>query len=192
MFSKLELPPLPVAIKQDIINYTDEYIKTWEPASNAGYDAVHPNEIINISKRKVLEGWTNDQLTNALQDICPHIYDVSLYLIVNDNTEPGVMPPHTDFNRKFAVNYIIETGGDAVETTFYEDFKLQPVIENGHIMPRYFNEKKVIKVTSEIFKEDEWFAFDAQRPHGVKNITGKRVVICMSTKFNLAQSINNE
>jgi hypothetical protein len=189
IFAKLDLPALPSIIKQQVIDYTNNYIKTWEPSPNDGYDAVHPNEKINLSKRKVIHGQSFPTITKALQDICPYrIYDVALYLLVNDTNEPGVMPPHTDFNRKFAVNYIIETGGDNVKTSFYEELPDPPIIKNGHIQTRYFNAKSLVEEASAIFKEDDWVAFDAQRPHSVTNVTGKRVVICMSSEFNLIDS----
>jgi hypothetical protein len=187
---ELDLPLIPENIKQDIFKFLDEYLLTWTPTSNDGYREVYGEEEINIVKRKVLVGWENKDLTNFVASVCPQIKEISLFLLINDTPVPGAMPPHTDFNRELAVNYVLDTGGDNVETCFFEQVYEPPMtVKNGFIMPRYFNEKHLIKNSSTVFKKDSWVAFDSQKPHCVNNITGKRILISMTMDYNLAGMI---
>lgn len=188
---ELDLPQIPEYIKQDIHKFLDEYLLTWTPTPNDGYKAVYKDEEINIVKRKVLAGWENKDLTKFIASICPQIKEISLFLLINDTDKPGFMPPHTDFNRELAVNYVLETGGDDVETCFFEQVYDPPiVIKDGFIQPRYFNEKNLTKKSSAIFKKDTWVAFDSQNPHCVNNIMSKRILISMTMDYNLKGLIN--
>ncbi len=183
---ELNLPPIPNYIKDDINKFLDEYLLTWSPTPNDGYREVYGEDEINIVKRKVLVGWENKDLTNFVNSVCPQIKEISLFLLINDSDMPGFMPPHTDFNRELAVNYILETGGDSVETCFFEQVYDPPIIvKEGFIMPRYFNEKNLTKKSSVIFKKDTWVSFDSQNPHCVNNISGKRILISMTMDYNL-------
>jgi hypothetical protein len=187
---ELNLPSIPDNIKQDIFKFLDEYLLTWSPTPNDGYREVYGDEEINIVKRKVLVGWENIDLTNFIASVCPQIKEISLFLLINDTPVPGFMPPHTDFNRELAVNYILDTGGDNVETCFFEQVYEPPIIvKDGFIMPRYFNEKTLTRTSSVVFKKDSWVAFDSQKPHCVNNITGKRILISMTMDYNLAGMI---
>lgn len=187
---ELNLPPIPDSIKQDIFKFLDGYLLTWTPTPNDGYKEVYGNEKINIVKRKVLVGWENKELTRFIASVCPQIKEISLFLLINDTLTPGVMPPHTDFNRELAINYVLDTGGDNVETCFFEQVYDPPmIIKNGFIMPRYFNERHLIKNSSTVFKKDSWVAFDSQKPHCVKNIDGKRILISMTMDHNLSSMI---
>jgi hypothetical protein len=187
---ELNLPSIPDNIKQDIFKFLDEYLLTWSPTPNDGYREVYGDEEINIVKRKVLVGWENIDLTNFIASVCPQIKEISLFLLINDTPIPGFMPPHTDFNRELAVNYILDTGGDNVETCFFEQVYEPPIIvKDGFIMPRYFNEKTLTRTSSVVFKKDSWVTFDSQNPHCVNNITGKRILISMTMDYNLAGMI---
>jgi hypothetical protein len=187
---ELELPTIPDNIKQDIFKFLDEYLLTWSPTPNDGYREVYNVEEINIVKRKVLVGWENKDLTNFVESVCPQIKEISLFLLINDTPEPGFMPPHTDFNRELAVNYILDTGGNDVETCFFEQVYEPPtVVKDGFIMPRYFNERNLIRNSSTVFKQDSWVAFDSQKPHCVKNIIGRRILISMTMDYNLKDMV---
>ena len=190
LYAELNLPVIPNSIKTDIFNFVDEYLKTWEPTPNDGYKEVYDISKLNIVKRKVLVGWENIDLTKFIASVCPQIKEISLFLLINDTNEPGFMPPHTDFNRELAVNYLLDTGGDNVETCFFNQVYDPPMtVKNGYIMPRYFNESTLDKTGSAIFKKDSWVAFDSQKPHCVNNITGKRILISMTMDYTLASMI---
>lgn len=191
LFVELNLPAIPEEIQLEIKEFVEEYIKTWSPTPDDCYNQVYPHETLNIVKRKVLIDKNNKNAVKFINSIFPEAKEFGMFLLINEQDEPAIMPPHTDFNRELAINFIIETGGDNVETCFYKQVD-EPamVINQGHIMPRYFNEKNLEQTGSIVFKKNSWVAFDSQNPHAVKNISGKRILVTMTADGNLLTLIN--
>jgi hypothetical protein len=79
-------------------------------------------------------------------------------------------PPHIDSVRSLAINYYVDLGGDAVDTTFYD------VVEQTDGQSKNYPYKQVQdrKIGSVNFQKGCWYAYDVCRCHSVENITGTR------------------
>jgi hypothetical protein len=83
------------------------------------------------------------------------------------------VPLHCD-KRKWALNYIIEPGGDNVSTGFYK-LPGQSVLQPPGSRYAFARDEEELCVTS--FKTNEWHILNTNVLHKVAGITGKRVAI---------------
>jgi hypothetical protein len=94
--------------------------------------------------------------------------------------QPAITPPHCDRGRHVALNYILTAGGDSVETIFYSEHRSTASIETAHNCR--FDEVSCAKIYS--LPLNQWHAFDAQRYHSVRNITGTRIILSLVLAAN--------
>jgi hypothetical protein len=93
----------------------------------------------------------------------------------------SVVPPHCDRGRFTACNFVLETGGENVETVFY-DFERDTNDLNSAVN---FKENDVKVESSVVFKSNCWYVFNAQQAHGVTNITGSRYLLSLLFDSNI-------
>ena len=84
--------------------------------------------------------------------------------IVNVQTIVSGIPIHKDRNRNLALNYVIDTGGTDVITSFYDD---QPDHPGHNITP--MEEYKIIPHV--------WHELRTDVFHGVSGLTSKRIAV---------------
>lgn len=82
----------------------------------------------------------------------------------------GTHPIHFDYGRNYAINYVIDTGGDKVVTSWYEEDK-KTIIESVEIEPFRWH---IIKVKPTY--------------HGVEGIRPGRLRCVISTNWNVPSS----
>jgi hypothetical protein len=90
--------------------------------------------------------------------------------------------PHIDEIRNIALNYLIDQGGDNVETVFYKplqqykDFDIKPLMA--------FPLDRIEKIYSEIILNNQWHCLDVQTIHSVINLAPgrKRIAVSISLK----------
>ena len=92
------------------------------------------------------------ELKEYLQDLFPDCTKFRYQTLTQD------IPIHTDRGREFAINYIIQTGGDTAETCWYEEFVQEPI--DSIILPK-----------------EEWYKLAVNVHHTVRNITDWRFAI---------------
>lgn len=88
------------------------------------------------------------------------------------------LPIHIDFGRKYAYNFIIETGGDDVKTCFYNrtDFYYD---ENNKLRP-----KNAFSTIEEIcIPAMQWHKINVSTPHNVINIEKIRISLTVTEKI---------
>jgi hypothetical protein len=76
--------------------------------------------------------------------------------------------PHIDFIRHRAINYIIETGGELVETRFYE-----PKEKYKHLTflsRSYIPYEKLNLIESVVIKPFKWHSMEVNKIHSVENL----------------------
>jgi hypothetical protein len=91
-----------------------------------------------------------------------------------------LVTPHIDEVRQYALNYIFETGGDSVETAFY-----QPREEYKHlkVYPRTLIPfERIEKVESVIIEPNRWHEINVQSIHSVDMLAAgkKRISLSLS------------
>jgi hypothetical protein len=88
--------------------------------------------------------------------------------------------PHTDLWREYAINFLIETGGDNVSTDFYSD-GVEPLRKDNGVAPEDLD--ALTLVDNVIVPKFSWFALDSRVIHGVSNIETTRIQIGLSFKY---------
>lgn len=83
------------------------------------------------------------------------------------------MPPHCD-KRHWAVNYLIDTGGDEVTTDFYK----APDCELLH-PPCSWQDGPMEKIYSIIIEPNRWHIINTRVLHGVNNVKGTRTAVSL-------------
>jgi hypothetical protein len=167
LFSYLNLPQLPSVFEElclkniDLIDNHDELNRLNQLEGIGHSITVIPDTVKVWLKNNIIAPNFNPIPNEMLTKTMLH---VSHYIKHPEGT--GVHPTHVDYGRNYAINYIIDTGGDSVVTYWTEDDKIT-VKQEVIIEPRRWH---VLKV------KPDW--------HGVKGIKlGKLrsiISICLS------------
>jgi hypothetical protein len=172
MIKYLNLPPLPPDLVTEIDDYATEYWKTWQPYGNELFEERYPPGT-NLIKRFVISPYDHKDVVKFFYKHLGCKYAGSgIILIENQETTPAIFPPHTDYKRNLGLNYVIRAGGAAVETITY----LPPAGAELKQLT-YWNESELVVDQAEIVQEGQWYIFNAQKPHAVKNIETCRVIL---------------
>jgi len=103
-----------------------------------------------------------------------------IFASVHEFRGGNIFFPHVDLMRSTAYNYIIDTGGDNVETVFYDP---KPEFAHLEITPRTcIPYDRIQKVDSVICQKDEWYRLDVTKIHSVENMdnTKRRLNLSLS------------
>lgn len=169
--------PLPQWIKNKLLSAEIYHPNNWInsfPDSYANRQVVKKNGSIAVTqtfKRYGLDPTVRQWVrTNTYRDII----DCCICVSENQNQDCA---PHRDRNRNFTLLWIIDAGGDSVETCFWQE-QGKPVIRE--ILPDRLHQqpgdyRTLIKLDSVIIPPARWMLLDARVLHSVENITGKRV-----------------
>jgi hypothetical protein len=116
---------------------------------------------------------TDDTLTNWVkQYIHPNPLAVTLQLM----TGGSYIPPHTDFIRKYALNYLLSSNGPS--TTFYEpkaEFKHMELLGGPN-----FGYERLDIADSYNFNQYEWHWIKVSNIHSVEGLSAPRYAITVS------------
>lgn len=175
LFAYLNLPQLPKELETlclkniDLID-VDPKLNELNKLEGIGHSITYLPTIVKMwISRNVIEPNFNVHSSDLLAGSMLH---VSHYIKHPEGT--GVHPTHIDYGREYAINYIIDTGGDDV-TTYWTTDDRESVIFEKKIEPRRWH---VIKVNP------AW--------HGVRGIKIGKLRSIISLCFNPKQSINIE
>jgi hypothetical protein len=93
----------------------------------------------------------------------------------------NTLPIHTDFNRARAYNYIFDTGGPNVLTSFYD---INDFTRNSDGRLEVYNEDYK-PIESVCIRSNVWHILDVTVPHGVSNIKSARLAVTVSSSLLL-------
>lgn len=133
--------------KLDIDDINTELLEVFFRSQHGGYTSYRPPHYV-IDNVSLL-------FKNEMQSIIEGIFIQAINSTFNNYI-------HRD-PRSYAINYLLNLGGDNVETCFYKNNK-----EEKYILPLY-----------------TWHLFKADEPHCVKNVTGTRKAITISFKKSI-------
>jgi hypothetical protein len=107
--------------------------------------------------------------------------DPSLIVIAQMQTSKETMPSthivHSDIGREFALNYIIDTGGDAVTSWYRENSKpiTRTKIQGGQQSDSGFVDYNNLEILeSAVLEKNKWYLISTNVLHDVDNIVGSR------------------
>lgn len=118
-----------------------------------------------------------DDLTQAVNAEFGGFFGEHLYPVVGvmRNTGTGVaeIPPHFDRFRKLAVNYVLQSGGEAA-TNFYDSERGDGAdLSQG----QHLSYDGLAFVDGAVIPEKRWHVINVQQAHAVHNIESTRVVL---------------
>jgi hypothetical protein len=89
---------------------------------------------------------------------------------------PSLTPPHTDRSRRVAINYLLQTGGTNVTTTFYAERNSD---DADLSVSRHLPYEQATVESKVILLEKKWHCFNAQQLHSVENIETERYYLSL-------------
>lgn len=96
----------------------------------------------------------------------------------DDRTISSSLAPHPDTGRLTGLNFILDTGGSNVVTTWYN--KTNPDLTYKE-WAKEINDT-LVPWSSYKYEPDTWYAMDSSRFHSVKNITSDRLILTISLR----------
>lgn len=156
-----DLPALPEPLKNKFNNVKgDIFVKT--PTQLLLNDkGVYESGV--IERYKLHPGfklWIN-------KNIATDYYEVSAQIIGKTTSAS----PHTDQYRRWHLMYIIDQGGDNVETVWYQEHN-KPIWRDEHLYPSNYNNLK--ELHRAVLPANTWIFFNSRIIHDVQNITSTR------------------
>jgi hypothetical protein len=182
---QVNLPPIPTellrfrssidpsqVITVDDIGYGYNHKKGNRDLVSCGYVRAR------IKDYKPLMDWLNQNI--------PYL-DPSLIVIAQMQTSKETMPSthivHSDIGREFALNYIIDTGGDAITSWYRENSKpmTRTKIQGGQQSDSGFVDYNNLEILeSAVLEKNKWYLISTNVLHDVDNIVGSRKSISIS------------
>lgn len=172
------LPQIPEELLQDPIpHYGPDNIGYTDGGSN--YEATYTRWGIN----QALTEWLRDNIINNVA-----IAGIQIMSWGNE-VPPGrrKVNPHCD-KRKWALNYIYETGGDAVTTSFYCERGHKTIRAPGTRLQDF---SKLDKIDSIVLEPRRWHVLNTNVLHGVTNVETTRKAVTVGINIpNPLEAIN--
>jgi hypothetical protein len=207
MYTYPNFPKLPPNIIQELYDWFDLNRPSLEPIEGFNHfkmlpkahghvDNEHPltSELENnlgVPTWKAVELYGNTVCSFSIMPtpaivnrwIADNIPLIGVHASIQEFTNGKFFIPHRDLLRDVAYNYILETGGDAVETCFY---KPKPEFKHLDVTARTFIPyDRIDLVDSVIFESGQWHKIDVTNIHSVENIDPTK------RRFSLTLSIFN-
>jgi len=119
-----------------------------------------------------------------------NIIDFADVYVYQEQSQGDTHIGHVDIGRAVALNYVIDPGGLAVATSWYQQ-KNKPLLrikkQGGQLLDEPLQDCKnyydsLIKIESQIFKPHTWYLLNVQIIHDVQNLTGVRKSISIGVK----------
>jgi hypothetical protein len=124
MLKYLNLPNIQESLRTELI---DHALDLFVPIDKKIMIDANPNPKVPLVDRNLFL-IKDILLKSKLADLfLDKTYSFGLATFVNTESTPAMFPPHNDFRRTVAVNYILQAGGENVETFFYKDRPTDPM-----------------------------------------------------------------
>ncbi len=179
-FTYHDYPVLPEFIKQEILEIVDSNPVVCEVLLPQIKENIDWSKNLGLPLSEVDKHTSNflvydvsENISNWISKNIPEKYkQININSIVNGTH----LVPHIDEKRTRAVNYVIETGGSNVITSFYKVKKKYQHLEatTRTYIPRH----KLTTIEKITIKKESWHSLAVQNIHDVRNIKiGKRRII---------------
>lgn len=189
-YTILDCPPLPVEFEKEVIatvRGTERLkVKTFKDAPGRKeyrerlVTMPDGSQCISVTSQKwsisaELEQWIRDNVYDG-----PWV-DVG---INSHNTVSNVMGPHVDDIKNEIILYVVETGGDNVETAWWQEqgFPVErpdklPANNNGEFYTSSDDYRQLNELKRVCLPTGKWVRMNTLVLHSVENITGRRTIV---------------
>jgi hypothetical protein len=179
LYGEVDLPPIPSGLLFNLdfcseekflpdVGFGQTFVKDNKLKTNTSYSkySLINNQLIKWIKQTVPPWPEHESLT--IQKSAP-----------NNNLKDCLHPAHHDLRRIFALNYVLNAGGDSVVTSWYKDIN-QPILRNPN-RPRGvltdsgpMNYDTSICLGSAQFELHKWYLIRTNVLHDVDHIDHER------------------
>jgi len=97
-----------------------------------------------------------------------------IFALRNKRNIPANFPPHLDEYRKLSLNYIVETGGNNVQTSFYD---LERPKDDKEFKSKNIPYEDLIKTQKYVLLKNKWNLSNTQVCHSVENLDDLRIIL---------------
>jgi hypothetical protein len=174
----LNFPKIP----GELINFDQPVIRSIDMTHGRTYiKNGNPIQSVHYTKMKA-----NEQLKNWIVNNVPGITEDMIFLqsFTGGGTTQLI---HSDILRVFALNYIIDTGGNSVTTTWYQE-KEQPLSRYkdpaihglGQANDRIIDYDNCLVLEQVQFKKQQWSLIRTDVLHDIDNMTGVRAAVSIA------------
>lgn len=109
------------------------------------------------------------------KNVCENFSQIGVHIMGNG----GAFSPHTDGGpRQYILNYIVDLGGSAVETKWWQEKGHSPIREGAPL--QFSSTDNLELLTSTVFDNHAWTMLYGKIIHSVSNITSKRVALTIA------------
>jgi hypothetical protein len=178
----LVLPQIPHNIKEEFLRYEGKPVinKTTDRMLKDGNKEYH-NGFLTRYKMDFGD-WVRQNITEEFDEISAQI--------IENGSSTG---PHTDRYRRWHLFYLLESGGDNVETVWYQEPD-KPVWRDEFVV--FSDYSKLNELYRCVLPTNTWILFNSRIIHDVQNMSGTRKTLTvdlysMPEEFRtLAESAN--
>lgn len=125
--------------------------------------------------------WISEDFEHWIKD---HVQQETLGCGINVFEDGELVAPHVDANRNFSIQYILETGGDSVETAWYRQKGkdiLRPDIRHVFDLDKIVLDYNQLEELDRIcFPAKTWVCLSTNILHAVENLQGRRLALQIS------------
>lgn len=97
-----------------------------------------------------------------------------IFALRNKRNTPANFPPHLDEYRKLSLNYIVETGGSNVQTSFYD---LERPKDDNEFKSKNIPYENLNKTQQYVLSKNKWNLSNTQVCHSVENLNDLRIIL---------------
>jgi len=155
----LDLPQIPDEVIKELLEAnpdTGNYSYKFEPE----FEDVALFTIYNVDLSQLKTTWFKDNNQDQYGWIIQKLQK-GAYLV-----------PHRDDHRDYTIMYVIETGGENVQTCFYKQ-----LLDKEYPPTKAIPREELELAHSEVFDQNRWYKLNVQIPHSVENLESTRLCL---------------
>jgi hypothetical protein len=177
-----DLPPIPEHLLVDVEKIVLERIANDPP---------HPNPLcqremtVSLGGEKIVGGrYRGDEADESLQswvreNIGDDLAPKARVRIASHGEQGYISVPHSDASRDWSLLYLLNLGGDNVETIFWQE-QNQPLRRPNATFPQAYD--TLIELERAKFPMRTWVLLDSLVVHSIENMTNLRIAIQVGFK----------
>jgi hypothetical protein len=186
-YKELNLPPIP----RELLD--NQFVPIGSPV-DLGYGATHiKNGKIVLPCNYWFKRVSDPALTNWITQTVKGTRKFDICMQMTQHDTGGAHIVHSDIYRKFALNYIVDTGGDNAWTSWYQEHG-KPLIrsktvpnrqtDTGQVDYENLNMLETVK-----FEKEKWYLIATDILHDVNEIVGTRTSISINVFTHNANAL---
>ena len=173
-YRSTNLPPLPKWIQDRVMTVDTKNNELWLNPQTPEYADRKLHRCDGSYKQAQMFKRYNigpDVRKWALENISNKIIDCGMS-ITTDFENRNIVGPHADKTRNYTLLYVLDAGGDNVETVFWQE-QDHPEVRDRGTGPLDYN--LLTKLDSIVIPERHWIVIHSQVVHSVENLHHQRI-----------------